>query len=630
MDDLQILLKAVIDENSQSSLDSKLASIAKSLSESHTVKLKVGFDEDSVKTVQSQLQTIAKQVGGANHTGTYKPLQVFDATQLKADGQRYFTSVKDIVSRAQAEFSKLGKTDITNVFKDSKGNIQSFTASVTKADGVVEKFNFNLAKIKDGAQSIKGFVQSNSILTDKNAGSNLEQTLNYLNRINTKIADITSKTLTNTSKPLLGDMEQFNQYQEKLNAVKARIEEIKQSNTTLSSEHKREIDSMVADLQRYAKELQTSAYAATDLKANTFANQKAELQASLETQIKKWQNAGIFGGDFKASVEEAKTALDNALNPNDLDAYRHKLALLEQQFKQIKLDNTASGKLLDAEKLNSNIQTAQLRIQNLKQTYSAFVSDPSLMSKWQQLFDESQMVSSSKELTNLNAKIRLFEQELISADKHSQSLFGELKNNIAKMGSWMVLGGVIAGIMRGVTGLYDAVVDLDTAMTELKKVTDETDESYDRFLSDAAQKAVDIGTSYSDYVTATANFARLGYSMADASDLAEVATIYSVVGDEISDVNEATSSIISTMKAFGIEASDAMTIVDKFNKIGNEFAISSGGVGDALQRSASAMAAANNTIDESIALIVAANNVVQDPAAVGTMWKTVAYSWCKD
>lgn len=183
MDDLQILLKAVIDENSQSSLDSKLASIAKSLSESHTVKLKVGFDEDSVKTVQSQLQTIAKQVGGANHTGTYKPLQVFDATQLKADGQRYFTSVKDIVSRAQAEFSKLGKTDITNVFKDSKGNIQSFTASVTKADGVVEKFNFNLAKIKDGAQSIKGFVQSNSILTDKNAGSNLEQTLIALSMI---------------------------------------------------------------------------------------------------------------------------------------------------------------------------------------------------------------------------------------------------------------------------------------------------------------------------------------------------------------------------------------------------------------------------------------------------------------
>lgn len=78
------------------------------------------------------------------------------------------------------------------------------------------------------------------------------------------------------------------------------------------------------------------------------------------------------------------------------------------------------------------------------------------------------------------------------------------------------------------------------------------------------------------------------------------------------------------MKAFGIEASNAMTIVDKFNEVGNNFAISSGGIGDAMQRSAAALAAANNTIDESIALIVAANNVIQDPDMVGTMWKTVS------
>lgn len=110
------------------------------------------------------------------------------------------------------------------------------------------------------------------------------------------------------------------------------------------------------------------------------------------------------------------------------------------------------------------------------------------------------------------------------------------------------------------TGLYDAVVDLDTAMTELKKVTDETDESYDRFLSDAAQKAVDIGTSYSDYVTATANFARLGYSMADASDLAEVATIYSVVGDEISDVNEATLSVTSNKTSVATASRSGTTV----------------------------------------------------------------------
>lgn len=41
-------------------------------------------------------------------------------------------------------------------------------------------------------------------------------------------------------------------------------------------------------------------------------------------------------------------------------------------------------------------------------------------------------------------------------------------------------------------------------------------------------------------------------------------------------------------------------------------------------RSASALAAAGNSLDESIALVTAANNVVQDPEKVGTTMKTVS------
>ena len=41
-------------------------------------------------------------------------------------------------------------------------------------------------------------------------------------------------------------------------------------------------------------------------------------------------------------------------------------------------------------------------------------------------------------------------------------------------------------------------------------------------------------------------------------------------------------------------------------------------------RSASALAAAGNTIDESIALVTAANTVIQDPDVVGTTMKTVS------
>ena len=103
MDELQILLKAIIDDSSASSLDSQLSSIVKSLSASHEVKLKVAVDEASIRTTQSQLQSIAKQVSAAGSSGRGAQIKVFDAAQLNADGQRYFTGVRDIISRVQNE-----------------------------------------------------------------------------------------------------------------------------------------------------------------------------------------------------------------------------------------------------------------------------------------------------------------------------------------------------------------------------------------------------------------------------------------------------------------------------------------------------------------------------------------------
>ena len=89
-------------------------------------------------------------------------------------------------------------------------------------------------------------------------------------------------------------------------------------------------------------------------------------------------------------------------------------------------------------------------------------------------------------------------------------------------------------------------------------------------------------------------------------------------------VEESTESIISTMKAFGIESSDTMGIIDRFNEVGNNFAISSAGIGEAMQRSASALYEAGNTIDESIGLITAANSVIQNPEQVGEVLADIA------
>lgn len=228
------------------------------------------------------------------------------------------------------------------------------------------------------------------------------------------------------------------------------------------------------------------------------------------------------------------------------------------------------------------------------------------------------------ELNDIQREFKEVQQAAISAGQTGKSFGASFKGAFESITRYVGVSTVIYKSIEALKQMFDNVVKIDTAMTELKKVTDETASSYSKFLSNSGSVAKELGTTIDGIVSSTADFARLGYSFEDSQELAKVANIYAVVGDEVESVDVATKSIISTLAAYKNEITDTMQIVDKFNEVGNNFAISSGGIGDALQRSASALAAANNTLDQSIALITAANTVVQNPDAVGTAFKTVA------
>lgn len=206
----------------------------------------------------------------------------------------------------------------------------------------------------------------------------------------------------------------------------------------------------------------------------------------------------------------------------------------------------------------------------------------------------------------------------------STSSFGDMFKKALGIGTYATLAAKsIRLIGKAAKEALSNVKVLDKSMTELRKVTDETPQTYKKILSDASTTAKEIGTSINGLIDSTADFARLGYSIGDSQQLAKTANIYAQIGDGVSSVDAATKSIISTMAAFNIGASDSIKIVDKFNEVGNKYAISSGGIGAALERSASSMAAAGNSLDQSIALITAANTVVQNPESIGTAFKTI-------
>ena len=318
-------------------------------------------------------------------------------------------------------------------------------------------------------------------------------------------------------------------------------------------------------------------------------------------------------------LNQLDTADDDALKDLSQEADR-----IREKFKELNAQTKIFSSGEEFDKFQVRCEKARVAIEEYDKKYSAIRSRPDLVRELDDLKKKSQHLNTEGQLDALINSYNKFNLKVQEAGLKTQSFGDKLKKAFANFSSFFTASRVIYEVISAIDQMIGNVSELDSAMVELRKVTDATDQEFDEFLDNASTKAVELGTTITDLVNATSDFSRLGFSLEDSEKLGQIATIYANVGDEVNSIDEATSSLISTLKGFGLETADASAILDKFNEVGNNFAITSGGIGSALQRSASSMAAANNTIDQTIALITAANTVVQDADVVGTAFKTIS------
>lgn len=182
----------------------------------------------------------------------------------------------------------------------------------------------------------------------------------------------------------------------------------------------------------------------------------------------------------------------------------------------------------------------------------------------------------------------------------------------------------VAMVKQGLREVYNNVVEIDDAMVELRKVTNESENAYSQFSDRAAKTARDLGASISDYVSATADWSRLGYNMPDAEELARVSTLLKNVGDGIESVTDASSYMISVLKGFDLAAEDAQKVADLVNEVANNEPASAEDILEILTRSGAALHEAGNDLDQAVALGVAMNSVTQNAESTGQTLKTVS------
>jgi len=82
--------------------------------------------------------------------------------------------------------------------------------------------------------------------------------------------------------------------------------------------------------------------------------------------------------------------------------------------------------------------------------------------------------------------------------------------------------------------------------------------------------------------------------------------------------------MVTALKGFNLQTSDSIKLIDIYNKLGNEFAVTSKGIGEGVKNSASALALQGNTLEQTVAMLTGGGEITQEVGELGNMLKVAS------
>lgn len=243
-----------------------------------------------------------------------------------------------------------------------------------------------------------------------------------------------------------------------------------------------------------------------------------------------------------------------------------------------------------------------------------------------QLQDLANKMRNAQTQGELNGYVNQFKNlkaEITAAGLGGKSFGDQLKNAFVHIGEFTGIYALTSQIRRLPREMAQEVIKINTAMTELRKVSTASASEISDYFDRATDSAYKYGQAINEVIDSTASWTRLGYNLEDSEKLTDASIALSRVGSGM-DVESSTSAIQSTIKGFGMAADEAQRVADLVNYIADTEPISARGIGEGLTRFSSAMSMAGNSLEQSIALLTASTAVTQDPAKSANDWRTIS------
>jgi TP901 family phage tail tape measure protein len=227
------------------------------------------------------------------------------------------------------------------------------------------------------------------------------------------------------------------------------------------------------------------------------------------------------------------------------------------------------------------------------------------------------------DLDRANGELRQMQQGLDYNANRNLGVFEQLRIAMERVPVWMTAMTAFYGSIRAVQAMSREILQVDKALTELKRVASD-DIQIDKIFKGAVDLSKQLGNNVHDVMQTLNDFSRTFGEFNERQLLAitNTATLMSNVS-ELSAI-EAGEALISTMNAFNIEAEESIRIVDAFNEVDNNFAVSTKQLAEGLSKTASTAKTFGVTMEESVGHITAISAVTQESGKIiGNALKTI-------
>lgn len=464
------------------------------------------------------------------------------------------------------------RNSISSQLKNVK--IQSFDAT-TAAESVKE----TLSKVLDGVglkfdtEKLGNEVREavNSGVEAASAEQKPETSDNKAVRFKEKATNDIGKLRDKYTDKLQG--QQLEVFKEHLNEIDNKIKEIKDDASNYTDENAQVIDKDIKQIESLVnsfKEINNS-----EDKINSLIQKLKDSKNNIERRGAVAQPVVNNINSEMSALEELKRSGQNLNvgNPAEVQAFIDKLheadatvESLQQSAKDIRISTNATASVA---KLDSKFNDLLFKVDKFRRDNSKITSDKGISAQFDSLMRSIQTIEKSDvNFQRLRAQFDQLKATVQGKGLTGRSLGDELKYIAEKIGIKAMLGNSIYRVIGAFRQMVGIVTELDTGMTTLRRVTEDTEATYRKFLKTAGDEAHELGSTVSGLVDSTGDFARLGYNIQEANALAKNAVMYSNVG--WLDIQTATADMTSTMKAFNIEASDSIRIVDTFDILGKK------------------------------------------------------------